>query len=247
MINAFLFDLDGTLLPMEMEMFEKEYFMKLAYRLSSHFEPSELVKYVWHSTNKMIRNTGGTKTNKEVFFEDFASITGKDMSILQPIFDNFYLNEFKELRSITKSHLIVIKTIELLISKGYEIVVATNPIFPMQAIRERIKWTGLDEKVFKYITCFEEMHYCKPNVEFYQEVLNVINKKPQECIMVGNDAQEDLAASQVGIKTFLVEEYLINREDSLPYCDYRGNYNDLYDFARSLPTLVEQVRESNIL
>jgi HAD superfamily hydrolase (TIGR01549 family) len=141
------------------------------------------------------------------------------------------VKEFKELGSLVRSESYVINMIELLLKRGYDIVVATNPVFPIEAIKERISWAGLDFKKFKYVTSYEEMHYCKPNIEYYNEILNIIDKKPHECIMVGNDVEEDIIASKLGIKTFLVEDYIIKREGIFPEPDYRGSYSDLYKFV----------------
>jgi len=233
MINTFLFDLDGTLLPLEWETFEKHYFKRLAAKLSGHFEPELLVKYIWKSTMKMINNCGGEKTNKEVFFEDFTKTTGKDIDVLYPIFDEFYTKEFKELAFLVKAEEYVIKTVNTLIERGYDLVVATNPLFPIEAIEERIIWAGLRKDMFKYITCYDNMHYCKPNIEFYAELLKTIGKEPHECIMVGNDVEEDLISSKIGIKTFLVEEHVINSSGIIPCPDYKGSYEDLYNIVNS--------------
>lgn len=233
MINTFLFDLDGTLLPMEWSDFEKLYFKKLASKLSDYFEPQLLIKYIWKSTVKMIENTGGKKTNQQVFFEDFVESTGKDINILVSLFDDFYNREYKEIGALVKSEAYVVKTIELLTTRGYDVVVATNPLFPIEAIVERIRWAGLDPEVFKYISSYEKMHYCKPNIEFYRELLQKINKEPYECIMVGNDEEEDIISSKLGIKTFLVENHKVCRKDVDLKPDYRGSYEELYKFVVS--------------
>jgi hypothetical protein len=110
----------------------------------------------------MIGNTGGKKTNKEVFFEDFISSTGKDIGVLNPIFDEFYLKEFKELGSLVRSESYVINAIDLLMKRGYDIVVATNPVFPIEAIKERIRWAGLDFNKFKYIQAMKRCITASP-------------------------------------------------------------------------------------
>lgn len=238
MINTFLFDLDGTLLPMEAEVFEREYFKKLSAKLSDHFKPDLLVKCIWNSTVKMVKNTGGIKTNKEVFFKDFITTTHKDIDILDSVFEEFYAREFKELGALVGPEKYMVKSIDILIERGYDIVVATNPIFPMAAVKERINWAGLDDKKFKYITSYEEMHYCKPNTEFYIEVLDKIGSNPHECIMIGNDVEEDMAASKLGIKTFLIENHIINRKGVFPTPDYKGKYEDFYKFIKEkFPTI----------
>lgn len=240
MLNTFLFDLDGTLLPLDWNIFEKEYFKKLSKKFSGHFEPEQFVKQVWSSTKKMLSNEDSKKTNQQVFFEDFFTSTGKDMALLNPIFDDFYSNDFNELGYLCKSESHIIDTINLLIKKGYDIVVATNPIFPLAAIKARIGWAGLKHVIFRHITCFENMHYCKPNIKFYNEVLRNIDKRPDECIMVGNDVEEDIVASKLGIKTFLVEDFMIDRGNIELHPDFRGLYKGLYDFVDNLPFLFSE-------
>lgn len=230
MINTFLFDLDGTLLPMDMDKFERKYFGALAKKLSVYFKPEMLVKYIWKSTGAMVKNTGGFETNKEVFFRDFIDSTGADIEKLNPIFDEFYLKEFKSIGALFPGEPYMVKAVGLLKERGYNVVVATNPIFPMEAIKERLRWAGFKPEDFSYITSYENMHYCKPNVEYYSEVLSITDRYPDECIMVGNDVEEDLVASKLGIKTFLIEDCMINRGGEPPKTDFHGTYKEFHDF-----------------
>ena len=69
MWDAVLFDLDGTLLPLNMELFLPKYFQALAAKLELEVEP--FVEQLLASTEKMIKNQG-TRTNKEVFDSDFT-------------------------------------------------------------------------------------------------------------------------------------------------------------------------------
>lgn len=247
MIDTFLFDLDGTLLPLKWEIFEKEYFFALGSKLSGHFEPGSLTKYIWKSTMKMIENTGGKKTNEEVFYQDFAESTGKDVKLLSPIFNEFYQKEFNQLGRLARVEPNAVNSVNLLYERGYELVIATNPVFPLTAIKARIRWAGLDEKKFRFITCFEDMHYCKPNTEYYGEILQRLNKKPEECLMVGNDVEEDLAASKLGIKVFLILDYIINRNNLPLPSDYIGTYDDFYKFVYEMfPPLDNSVRNCHI-
>jgi FMN phosphatase YigB (HAD superfamily) len=120
-------------------------------------------------------------------------------------------------------------------------VLATNPLFPRIAIEERIRWAGIDPDAFSLITAFEDMHYCKPQIEYYREILEIINKRPEQCLMVGNDAEEDMIARILGMKTFLLDAHLIKRAKALPPVDYMGGYSDLYNFVQNeLPDLEEK-------
>lgn len=68
MIKVILFDLDGTLLPMDQEIFVKTYFGLIAQKLAPYgYQPKELIEAVWAGTKAMVKNDG-RKTNEEVFW-----------------------------------------------------------------------------------------------------------------------------------------------------------------------------------
>ncbi|MFW6007472.1 MAG: hypothetical protein ACOCQ5_05725, partial [Halanaerobiales bacterium] len=61
-----------------------------------------------------------------------------------------------------------------------------------------------------------------------------------KCIMIGNDVQEDLAAKRAGIKTYLVEDYIIESEEEEPIIpDWRGNLAELIKYFDKNLTLDE--------
>ncbi|MCR1897877.1 HAD family hydrolase [Irregularibacter muris] len=229
MINTFLFDLDGTLLPLDMDHFIKIYFGEMAKKLSQHIPSDKIANYIWQATNHMVKNTDPKMTNMEVFAHHFTQSTGKNFEELSPIFEEFYLNEFMKTKIACTSHPLVKEIIELLKEKGYTLVLATNPLFPKRAVLHRLEWAGLKEEDFTLITSYETMHACKPNIEYYQEILEKTHKTSQECMMIGNDVEEDLVAEKLGITTFLLEDQLIHRGPKEPVFDYKGSYGDLKD------------------
>ncbi|MTI49429.1 HAD family hydrolase [Sporosalibacterium faouarense] len=234
-MKAVLFDLDGTLLPLDMEEFTQAYFAQLATKLSSHINPKDLPGFVWASTKYMISNLESNKTNEEAFFEDFATRIDNKLEELHPIFEEFYKEDFKNLRSVVKPNILSKEIINELKRKNYDLVVATNPLFPKEAIHHRIQWAGLDINDFKLITTYENMHFCKPNLEYYEEILKKIGHESKDIMMVGNDMEEDIIASKLGIKTFLIEDYIIDRETEGLKPDYRGSMEDLYNHVKELP------------
>ncbi len=194
MITTILFDLDGTLLPMDTELFTKKYFKELAIKLKDYFTPEEITKNIWGSTKYMISNVDSNKTNEEAFFEDFYERIEHEAEVLNPIFEDFYEKDFNNIKSVASQNKYMINAVSLLKEKGYNLVVATNPLFPERAVLHRIEWAGLNVEDFMFITSFEKMHYCKPQLKFYEEILTNINKKPTNCLMVGNDIEEDMIA-----------------------------------------------------
>lgn len=237
-MDTILFDLDGTLLPLDAEIFEEEYFKRLLNKLSDLFSASILKKYIWDSTIEMVINTKDDMTNKDVFLKKFSEFTDLNMEKLYDRFMDFYHTDYVTLGEYFTPSEYMIKAVNVLKDKGYTLVVATNPLFPMDAIRERIKWAGLNVDDFSLITSFEDMHFCKPQIKYYKEILEKINKTPQDCVMVGNDVEEDLIAKEIGIKTYLVENYIINKKNITPVTDYKGTSRDFYEFAVNLPNLL---------
>jgi len=233
-MNTILFDLDGTLLPMDTEAFTHEYFKMLAKKLAAHINPSELPGMIWASTKYMISNQEEDKLNMDSFFEDFRTRVDNDLEELHPIFEDFYKNDFGGLVEVVKPDSRIPQMIENLKNKGYTIVVATNPLFPMEAILHRIKWAGLNPEDFKLITSYENMHFCKPQLKYYKEILNMIGKSPEEAMMVGNDLEEDMVSGQLGMKTYLIEDCIIARgtENIIP--DYKGNLESFIKFVEDL-------------
>lgn len=237
MLDTILFDLDGTLLAMDTELFTKKYFKELALKVEDFFTPEEITKQLWTSTDYMINNGDKNKTNEEAFYEDFYNNVSHKAEVLNPILDEFYRDDFNNVRSVSQENEDMKRSVKQLKDKGYNLVVATNPLFPKTAILNRIEWAGLDKDDFILITSFENMHFCKPNLNYYREILENIDKKPSNCLMVGNDINEDMIVSEIGIKTFLIDEFVIGDMKNDKNIDKSGNYKEFYEFIRTLPDL----------
>jgi len=238
MRDTFLFDLDGTLLPFDIDEFMKLYFGEMAKHFHGMIDGKLLAKYILESTEAMVNNLE-PRPNEEKFMEHFAKLVEvEDLREYKQKFDLFYDERFDLVKECVERIPIIEDSIEILKDKGYKLVVATNPIFPIKAIYKRIEWAGLDVEDFSYISCYQKNSYCKPRIQFYQEVLDAIKKEPQECYMVGNDVQEDLVAGELGIETYLITDYIINRNNQKIETTYQGNYQDFYDFVKALPAVL---------
>lgn len=234
MITTVLFDLDGTLLPIELDDFQNVYFEALTTKLNDIVGPKQLIKMIMASTKAVVENTDKVK-NEVVFMDALKSFVGEDnLKVYQERFIDFYNNEFSVLKTVINPNQHMIEAVSLLKEKGYDLIVATNPLFPKIAIEKRIRWAGFDVSDFTYITSFEDNHYCKPHPIYYQEILDETNKNPKECMMVGNDRLEDLIAAKLGIKTYLITDHLIERDvDLMP--DHTGRYEDFLHYVKNMP------------
>lgn len=213
-LKTVLFDLDGTLLPMDQEHFVKTYFKLLAARLAPlGYEPGKLVDSIWTGTAAMVKNDG-SRTNEEAFWETFTALCGDRVKRDRAVIEDFYAHEFNQARAACGFNPAAAETVNRLKAAGVEVVLATNPIFPRTATQNRIRWAGLDPEDFQLFTTYENAHFCKPNPDYYREILKTIGRRPEECLMVGNDATEDGAAEQAGIPVFLLTDCLIAPESA---------------------------------
>ena len=229
-IDTVLFDLDGTLVPMDLEEFTTEYFKELSAKAAVYgYDPEETISSVWAATKAMMQNDGSA-SNMEVFWEAFCRIMGEDAAKLQIPFDGFYSNEFDRVKRVAKSNPHARPLIDHLKAKGYTVALATNPFFPLDGNLTRMSWVGLNEDDFSLITSYETSRYCKPNLGYYREVLERLSAEPEHCIMIGNDTVEDLAAEALGMDTFIVKDFLINKDGRDLSAYKQGGFEELADF-----------------
>lgn len=228
MLKAILFDLDGTLLPMDTDRFVYNYMKALAAHVGPKVPPERLVAQVMASTQVMVANTDPALTNAQVFAQDFFPKVGHDPAELMPVFDQFYRERFPDLKSTcTGLPGLARAVVETAVAKGYEVVLATNPVFPRVAIAERMRWVGIQDLPWSLVTTYEEMHACKPHAAYYREVLARIGRTADECLMVGNDVEEDLSAANLGMDVYLVTDFALNRNGIQLPVDRTGSLTNL--------------------
>ena len=211
-INTILFDLDGTLLPMDQEKFVNGYFKMLAAKLAPYgYEPQQLINAILAGIEAMIKNDG-SQLNEDAFWKRFVEIYGDKVLADKPVFEDFYKNEFQDARSFCGFNPKAAETVRSLKDKGYRVVLATNPLFPSIATESRIRWAGLEPSEFDLYTTYENTSYCKPNLDYYRDILKRIDCRPEECLMVGNDVGEDMVVEALGMQVFLLTDCLINTQ-----------------------------------
>lgn len=200
-MKLILFDLDKTLLDINFDEFLKSYFALLIPKLSKILKDKDPLKILQISVDYMIYEKNG-ELNVDKFYKKFVELSEVDKDILKKVFLDFYINDFPKFKVFGKPREGGRETVLKLIEMGYEVVIATNSIFPEIAIKQRIDWANLSDINFPLITTMENMHYAKPNVEYYIEILEKLNETTKDTVMIGDDLEMDiLPAKKLGIKT----------------------------------------------
>ncbi len=236
-MNTVIFDLDGTLLPIDHEAFIKEYFRELVKKIAPlGFDPQKLVESIKAGTQSMVENDG-TMTNEERFWITFETYHGKDSGEVVDDFLNFYKYDFPQFEKFAQPDPLVKQITDELKNKGYDLLLATNPLFPMVATESRVRWAGIDPDIFSYITTYESASFSKPNIQYYKEMLEKSGKEAKACLMVGNGLDDDMIIAELGTDTFLVSDALTEELRSHKYVKRAGNREELLKYVQTLPAL----------
>lgn len=233
-IKAVLFDLDGTLLPMDQDTFIKAYLGGLVGLLSPYgYKAEDVASALWASTRAMIKNDG-SMTNESRFWQSFSEILGSDVRRHEAELEGFYKTDFQKVSGVCTHTPRAREIVDLVKSAGLRVILATSPLFPAIATESRIRWAGLTPDDFELYTTYENSIYCKPNPMYYKKLLEELSLLPEECVMIGNDVGDDMIAESLGINCFLLTDCLINRknEDITKYT--HGDYNALVDFIKEI-------------
>ena len=223
-IKAILFDLDGTLLPMNQDEFLKMYFKAITEFVccAGEHEPQSFMKAMWRGISAM-QNNDGKNTNDVIFFTELEKEFGayrveKDIQL----FDRFYHEKFASVKEACAFSPYSRKIIDFLKTKDVKIILATQPVYPKIATDTRMSWGGIYPSDFDLVTYYDNIGYCKPNVEYYGEIANRIGALPSECLMVGNDTRDDLSCKELGMDIYLITDCLIN-EKHIDISEYKNS------------------------
>ncbi|MCD8144678.1 MAG: HAD family hydrolase [Oscillospiraceae bacterium] len=230
---AILFDLDGTLLPMDYEEFTGAYFRALCKKLAPLGYPAkELIDAIWAGVKEIVKSDG-SMTGEERFWREFAGVFGERVYTDKPVVDSFYSNEFHTAKVATPPTPLARTIVDLAHQKADTVLLATNPIFPYNGVISRMSWAGLKEEDFDLITSYETSCFCKPNPRYYQELMARQGLFPDQCVMIGNDVNEDIAAAQqVGIRTFLITDCLLGDPGTVE--TEQGTFQDAVEWVKNL-------------
>ncbi len=232
--EALLFDLDGTLID-----FYFQDFIKIYLGAASQFfldlipNPEIFYKELLLSTDVMENTDNDNTTTLEDFLLDFCPKFDVDCDKIQERFLQFYQTKYEVIKPLIETFEGALSLLQDIRSRypSLKIVLATNPVFPYIAIKQRMKWGGIPEDLFNLITHAQNSTYCKYNDKYWFEISEKMDIDPKKSLVIGNDGNRDMRAKKCGFRTFLLESNLENEEmitaETEP--DYRGSIEDLYE------------------
>lgn len=221
MIQAILFDIEGALTNVDTADFMRNYLGILAPRFAHLLSSDKFSKQLLRSIETAQKEPKPGQTNMQTFLDDFSKATSQSLQVLGPIFEEFYASDFPALRCLIQVNPQGVKVVEYAIQQGFLTAIASNPVIPLAAMREKIRWSGLTPEHFKVIPALDNFHYCKPHLGFFREVAESLGVKPESCLLVSEHA-EDIVCRELRMKMFFVETL-----KSEVQTDYSGHLDDL--------------------
>lgn len=236
-MNTIIFDLDGTLLPMDQDAFEDTFYKSLRQYFQGLGYEEELLKSTLENGTTSMMENNGFQSNREVFETVIDAAYGKKASRFLRDYKKYFRKDFDIVRLNTRPIPDAPACIQTLKRKGYSLVLASSPLLPEEAILKELDWAGLSKNDFVYISACENSCYGKANLQFYRSLPKKIGRAPADCLVVGNDVAEDMCAVAVGFDVFLIKDCLVNRRE-LDYCDCKqGSFESFLEYVDELPVL----------
>ena len=215
MTFTLLLDLDDTLLGNNTDIFIPAYTKALADDLSHLHPPELLIEKLFAAVRLMIENRSPARTLKQVFDTSFYPAIGVQEAAARWDIERFYEQVYPGLKSLTHPNPAAFELVEQAAARGMTMAIATNPLFPLTAILQRIAWARLDPNCFRLITSYENFHFAKPNPAYFAEILGLLGCPEGPVVMVGNNPKDDIAAAQAaGLATFWVNDTIRELDDS---------------------------------
>ena len=206
MTITLLLDLDDTLLGNPMEVFLPAYMVALSKFTADKIPPDILLPRLMNATWRMLQNQDPGCRLVDVFEAHFYHKLGIEKQELAPLFNRFYEEVFPSLKPLTQPRPAAVRLVEGALERGYQLAIATSPLFPLAANLQRLEWAGLSPSRYPFalISSYDKFHFAKPNPAYLAELLARLGW-PGAPVMVGNDPSDDIqCAQQMGIARYWI-------------------------------------------
>lgn len=223
MIKAVLLDLDNTLLGNENAIFVPQYF-RLAdqYFLEEWAQPG-MSRALSQVVAALSRSRDNRQPNLDLAETIIAETMQRPLDEVRRAFATFYSQVYPQLQRYVQPIPFAQELFQYLRQHDYAVVIATNPLYPAEAIYQRLAWAGLpsDPAEYAFVTTADNTHFIKPEPAYYAEIIARVGVEPDETLMVGDSLENDIyPANCLGIITYHVS--------ASPQNDHGGTLEDFY-------------------
>lgn len=198
MIKAVLFDLDNTLLRNPTAEFVAGYVEQVNGFFSRQWniEPGARLRQAVQAIMSSPRDI--RQSNLDIYWSWIHPIWDGTTEELRAAFDAFFATDYENLKANTAPAPMAGEVIDRVRGAGYKIIIATNPVYPQDALLRRLAWANLpaDPAYYEFVTTADNMHFAKPDPAYYAEILARTGLEPDEAVMVGDEPIYDIAASR---------------------------------------------------
>lgn len=208
-MKTLLIDLDDTLLTNPTETFLPAYFDALAEELKDYAAPETILHLLASDKYGMMSSQDPAITLADNFIPKFYKDLKVDYKNVREQIEHFFEEKYNDLQPLTQQRPEAITLIDQAIEQGWQIAIATNPVFPQTATQNRLAWAGFPKEKYSFlaVSSFEDYHFAKPNPAYYAEVLAQIGWPEGPIVMVGNDEIMDIQGAQdLGLATFWITD-----------------------------------------
>lgn len=245
MIKAVLFDLDDTLLDINLIAFVARYALGQA-RILARATRTPLpvascaLTRAYLSIDSQTRRDG--LTNAQLFEHTLSRRLGTDVSLPElqdalAFYDEQCVPRMQEGLVSARPRKGAQAILDAARSLGLTVALATNPCFTPMVDKVRLSWADLDPTQFAHISHLENSSRTKPSAHYYQEFITHLGLTPQECLMVGNDASRDFPRPACGLATAYVGHGFTRKGV------YAGHLREL---ARRLPEVIDRLNAQSV-
>jgi FMN phosphatase YigB (HAD superfamily) len=206
-LRALLLDLDDTLISCPMDTFLPGYFGAIGEFMAELVPSDVFLPALMAASRVMNKNDGGPRSNEEVFAEAFYPLLPAPEAEVRARAERFYREGYPALRELITPRAAAPRIIEWALSRGLDVVVATNPMFPRTAIEQRLQWGDIDTQGIAWVTWMENCHATKSSPAYYRGILERIGRAPSEALMVGDNWAADIVCSDAaGVAGYWIGE-----------------------------------------
>jgi FMN phosphatase YigB (HAD superfamily) len=210
MIKAVLLDMDNTLLVNPDMTFAKAFLEQFDQHMHQLLQVEQASLGFRQAIQRMSQARDGSESNIALILRTLCEFVQRDTEAIQAAWESFYTDKYPILREYISPVASASNLIHKLVDVRFTVVIATNPIYPETAIKQRMEWANLptDDNLYALVTHAENMHSAKPNPAYFAEILGRISIEPHEALMVGDSLKSDIIPAQtLGIHTYQIHDH----------------------------------------